>query len=125
MTGRLLIVDDETYIRRLIEQTLEDLEEEGVEILTAADGAEALEVIQRKRPGLVFMDVMMPVISGFDVCRMVKRDLGMDDVYVVMLTAKGQEFDRKNGERSGADQYITKPFDPDELLAIAREVLHL
>jgi two-component system alkaline phosphatase synthesis response regulator PhoP len=125
MTIRLLIVDDETYIRRLIEQALEELEEEGVEILTATDGAEALEVIQKERPGLVFMDVMVPIINGFDVCRMIKQDLRMDDVYIVMLTAKGQEFDRQTGGWVGADEYITKPFDPDQLLAIAREVLHL
>jgi len=120
---KILIVDDEAYIRRLIEQTLEELEEEGVELLTADNGADALEAIQAKRPELVFLDVMMPVMNGFDVCYAVKRELGLEDVYIVMLTAKGQEFDRQRGEEVGADMYMTKPFDPDALLEKAAEVL--
>jgi len=71
----------------------------------------------------LFLDVMMPKMNGFDVCRAVKRDLGLADVYTVLLTAKGQEVDRQKGEEVGADLYMTKPFDPDELLARAREVL--
>ena len=120
---KILIVDDEAYIRRLIEQTLEELEEEGVELLTADNGADALEAIQAKRPELVFLDVMMPVMNGFDMCYAVKRELGLEDVYIVMLTAKGQEFDRQRGEEVGADMYMTKPFDPDALLEKAAEVL--
>lgn len=74
---------------------------------------------------MVFLDVMMPKMNGFDVCHAVKRELGMDDVYIVMLTAKGQEFDRQRGVEVGANVYMTKPFDPDELLAKATEVLGL
>ena len=66
---------------------------------------------------------MMPRMSGFDVCNQVKRELAMDDVFVIILTAKGQEYDRQRGAEVGADLYMTKPFDPDELLARAREVL--
>jgi len=123
LTPKILIVDDEAYIRLLIEQTLEELEDEGTEILTAENGQEGLELIQAEQPGLVFLDVMMPKMNGFDVCQVVKRDLKMDGVYVVLLTAKGQEYDRRRGEEAGADQYLTKPFDPDELLALARQVL--
>ena len=119
----ILIVDDEAHIRLLIAQTLEELEEEGVEILTAENGEEALEIIRSEKPRLVFLDVMMPKMNGFDVCRQVKSDLGMRDVYVIMLTAKGQEYDKRRGEEVGANLYMTKPFDPDELLAQAREVL--
>jgi two-component system, OmpR family, alkaline phosphatase synthesis response regulator PhoP len=125
MDAKVLIVDDEMHIRTLIEQTLEDLEDEGVELLTAGNGAEALELIKEEKPNLVFLDVMMPKMNGFDVCNAIKHELGLKDVYVVMLTAKGQEFDKQRGAEVGADIYITKPFDPDELLDKAREVLGL
>ncbi len=125
MESKILVVDDEAHIRLLIEQTLEELEDQGVEILTADNGVDALELIKAEKPRLVFLDVMMPKMNGFDVCRAVKRDLGMEDVYVVMLTAKGQEFDRQRGADVGANIYMTKPFDPDELLAKANEVLGL
>jgi two-component system alkaline phosphatase synthesis response regulator PhoP len=123
--SKILIVDDEAHIRLLIEQTLEELEDQGVEILTADNGADALELIKSEKPRLVFLDVMMPKMNGFDVCHAVKRELGMDDIYVVMLTAKGQEFDRQRGAEVGANVYMTKPFDPDELLAKANQVLGL
>lgn len=125
MESKILVVDDEAHIRLLIEQTLEELEDQGVEILTADNGADALDLIKSEKPKLVFLDVMMPKMNGFDVCQTVKHELGMDDVYVVMLTAKGQEFDRQRGEEVGANVYMTKPFDPDELLAKANEVLGL
>jgi two-component system, OmpR family, alkaline phosphatase synthesis response regulator PhoP len=67
--------------------------------------------------------VMMPKLSGFDVCERAKKALGLTDVYIVLLTAKGQEFDRQKGQEVGADQYMTKPFDPDALLEKARAVL--
>ena len=121
----VLIVDDEQHIRLLIEQTLEDLEDDGVELLTAADGEEAINVVQNHRPDLVFLDVMMPRRSGFEVCRVIKQELGLTDTYVVLLTAKGQAYDREQGLAAGADLYMTKPFDPDELLGRAREVLGL
>jgi DNA-binding response OmpR family regulator len=123
--AKILVVDDEAHIRLLIEQTLEELEDQGVEIITADNGVDALELIKTEKPKLVFLDVMMPKMNGFDVCRTVKHDLGMTDVYIVMLTAKGQEFDRQRGNEVGADIYMTKPFDPDELLAKANQVLGL
>jgi len=125
MQSKILIIDDEMHIRALIEQTLEDLEDEGVELLLAGDGEEGLQIIQQEHPQLVFLDVMMPRMNGFEVCRQVKKQLNMNEVYIVMLTAKGQEFDRQKGEDVGADIYMTKPFDPDALLEKAREVLNL
>ncbi len=119
----VLIVDDERHIRLLIEQTLEELEDEGVELLTAADGDEALDVVRHQQPDLVFLDVMMPRRNGYEVCRAIKDELGLVGTYVVMLTAKGQVYDREQGLAAGADRYLTKPFDPDELLATARAVL--
>jgi two-component system, OmpR family, alkaline phosphatase synthesis response regulator PhoP len=122
---KILIVDDEAHLRMLIQQTLEELEDEGVELVTASDGEEALEAIKAGAPQLMFLDVMMPKLSGFDVCSRVKQSLGLKDVYIVLLTAKGQEFDKKKGLEVGADLYMTKPFDPDALLKKARAVLGL
>ncbi len=125
MNQKLLIVDDEAHIRMLIEQTLEDLEDEGVELLFAENGEEALGIIQEQRPNLVFLDVMMPKMNGMEVCRQVKKELAIDDVYIILLTAKGQEVDRQKGMEMGADQYMTKPFDPEEMLTVAEGVLKL
>jgi two-component system, OmpR family, alkaline phosphatase synthesis response regulator PhoP len=122
---KILIVDDEVHIRILMEQTLEDLEDEGVEFFTASDGAAALEMIQTERPDLVFLDVMMPHMSGFEVCQAVKSDAELKDTYIIILTAKGQEFDINQGQAVGADRYMTKPFNPDQVLQAAIEVLGL
>jgi two-component system, OmpR family, alkaline phosphatase synthesis response regulator PhoP len=121
----VLIVDDEHHIRLLIEQTLEELADDGVELLTAADGEEALVVVENQHPDLAFLDVSMPKRDGYDVCRTIKHDLGLADTRVVLLTARGQAADRERGTAAGADLYLTKPFDPDELLARARELLGL
>jgi len=123
MTKKLLIVDDEPHIRLLLEQTLEKLEDHDVELLTATNGLEALETIETERPDLVFLDVMMPKMNGYDVCKKVKDELGITDVFIIMLTAKGQEFDRSRGKDVGADIYMTKPFDPDEILEKSCEIL--
>lgn len=125
MTQKILIVDDEPHIRMLIEQTLEELEDEGVELLTASNGQEALAMIQAEHPQLVLLDVMMPLMNGYEVCDAVKSDAALQDIYIVMLTAKGQEVDRAKGETMGADVYMTKPFDPDEILEKSQQVLGL
>ena len=122
---KILIVDDEPHLRTLIQQSLEDLEDDGVELLTASNGEEALETIREEQPNLVFLDVMMPRKNGFDVCNTVKNELGFNHIHIILLTAKGQEFDRQRGLEVGADLYMTKPFDPDALIAKARSVLGL
>jgi len=121
----ILIVDDEAHIRMLIEQTLEDLEDEGVQLQFAENGEQALEMIREQQPHLVFLDVMMPKLNGMEVCQKVKKELKLTNVYIILLTAKGQEVDRQKGLEMGADRYMTKPFDPDEMLAVAEEVLNL
>jgi len=120
---RILIVDDEAFIRVLLMQTLEELEDLGVELLAAADGEEGLEVALSERPDLVFLDVMMPKLSGYEVCRQIK--VVDDQIYVVLLTAKGQAIDKEEGSDAGADEYVTKPFDPDYILNRAAELLDL
>ncbi|MBB5055497.1 DNA-binding response OmpR family regulator [Granulicella aggregans] len=109
----------------LIQQTLEELEDEGVELLMASNGEEAIDMIQEEQPNLVFLDVMMPKKNGFDVCHAVKNELKLNHIHIILLTAKGQEFDRQRGQEVGADLYMTKPFDPDALVAKARSVLGL
>ncbi|HEY5462263.1 MAG TPA: response regulator [Hanamia sp.] len=125
MDQKLLIVDDEAHIRMLLEQTLEDLEDEGVNFFSAQNGEEALEIIQAEKPQLVFLDVMMPKMNGMEVCRKVKKELKLENVFIVLLTAKGQELDRQKGQEVGADLYMTKPFDPEVILEKAKEILGL
>ncbi|MEJ2737592.1 MAG: response regulator [Anaerolineae bacterium] len=127
MNRRVLLVDDERRTVLLMERTLRDLQDdhEDVEILTATNGEEALELIMTEKPALVFLDLMMPNMNGFDVCKAVKGKMGMQDTHIVMLTAMGQEVDKQKAAEVGADLYLTKPFDPDKILDIAKDVLGL
>ena len=118
---KILIVDDEAFIRVLLQQTLEDLEDMGVELLLAADGQEGLDIALSQKPAIVFLDVMMPKLSGYEVCRKLKATDA--DIYVILLTAKGQAMDKEEGTRVGANEYVTKPFDPDYILERAAAVL--
>jgi len=120
--AKILIVDDEAHIRMLLEQTLEDFEDKGVKLFSADNGRKALDIILNEKPDLVFLDVMMPELNGYDVCSKVKQELGLDEVYIIMLTAKGQEYDKKRALEAGADLYITKPFDPDFIINKTEEV---
>lgn len=119
----ILIADDEHHLRLLIEQTLEAFEDEGNELVMASDGEEALRVALDRRPQVVLLDVMMPKLDGFEVCQRLKRELAPEAPFIVLLTAKGQAFDRLRGEEVGADRYMTKPFDPDELRETVRGAL--
>ena len=123
--AKILIVDDEPYIRMLLEEALDDLEDDGVELLFAEDGEAALAMAEEHKPSLLLLDVMMPRMNGFDVCRGIKESPALQSIHVIMLTAKGQEYDRKRGFDAGADDYITKPFNPVAVITKAREVLGL
>jgi len=125
MSQKILIVDDESHIRMLIGQTLEELEDEGVDFFEAENGEKALQIIQDEKPDLVFLDVMMPKMNGMEVCRRVKQDLKLDNIFIILLTAKGQELDRQKGQEVGANIYMTKPFDPESILKKAKEVLKI
>jgi len=126
MSKKILIVDDEVHIRTLLEQSLEELEEDyDIELHIAENGRDGLNSIRSLHPGLVLLDVMMPMMSGYDVCQAVREDAEFDDVKIILLTAKGQEADREHGIDVGATKYMTKPFDPDELLDTAKEMLGL
>ncbi len=119
----VLVADDELNMRILLKATLEELEDMGVELLTADNGEEALKIINTKKPQLVILDVRMPGMSGFEVCNTVKNVLGMQNTYILMLSAEAQEVDKQKGKDVGADIYMTKPFQPDELLERVVDVL--
>ena len=123
--SKILIVDDDPCIRLLLRQVLEELEEEGVELVTADNGVTALEIIRNEAPEVVFLDVMMPKMNGYDVCKSVKAESGGTDSFVVLLTVKGQVVDRQRGLDAGADIYMTKPFSPEEVITVARNILGL
>ncbi|MBI4691596.1 MAG: response regulator [Nitrospirae bacterium] len=123
MNKKIVIVDDEPHIRTLLLQTLQELSEKGIKILVAKNGKEGLDLIVNEKPDLVFLDVMMPEMSGYDVSKAVKSNLELSNIYIIMLTAKGQLQDRVKGALQGADEYIVKPFDPDAILKKAKEIL--
>ena len=116
---QILIVDDEPYILRSLSFVLE---REGYQVATAADGLAALDQIRALRPGLVFLDIMLPRKNGYEVCAEVKGDPDLADTHIVMLSAKGQQIDRERGMLGGADEYMTKPFSPREIVAYVRNV---
>ena len=120
MTHRILIADDEPNILISLEFLMK---REGHEVLLARDGREALDTIRRERPELVLLDVMMPVLTGFEVCAAVKGDDELKATKVLMLTAKGRETDIAKGLAMGADAYMTKPFSTRELAERVRSML--
>jgi two-component system KDP operon response regulator KdpE len=113
----ILVVDDEPPIVRLVKAKLRV---DGYEVITASDGKEALRVLQQESPDLVVLDVMMPDMDGFETLRRIRQN---STVPVVMLTARGSDMDKLKGLQSGADDYITKPFNPDELEARIAAIL--
>ncbi|MGH4118604.1 response regulator [Clostridium sp.] len=122
---KILIVDDEINNRLLLEEILEDFKERGVKIFLAEDGKQALGIIISERPDLVFLDIMMPEVNGYEVCNTVKKELKLLEIYIVLLTAKGQEEDKNKGFDVLCDRYMTKPFYFNEVITIAERVLGL
>jgi len=116
MGNRILVVDDEPNYRRLLEVNLAP---EGFEIITASNGEEALELVSSKRPDLVILDVMMPVLDGITTCERIRQ---FSNVPIIMVTAKGEETDRVRGLNIGADDYIVKPYSATELVARVRAI---
>jgi two-component system phosphate regulon response regulator PhoB len=114
MPKTLLVVDDEPSI---LETTRFILECEGYHVLTARDGEEALATIQRERPPIVLLDVMIPKLNGFEVCRRIRQDPDLARTFVLILTARGQKADEAMAMEAGADTYMRKPFDDEEILA--------
>ncbi len=117
---KILVVDDEKDIVDLIAF---NLEQEGFSVIRACDGQTAWEAVKAEKPDLVVLDLMIPGISGLEVCRMIRRDAGVQGLPVIMLTAKSDPVDKILGLELGADDYITKPFSVRELIARIRAVL--
>jgi len=118
--AQILIVDDEPYIVRSLSFVLKRA---GYGVLQARDGREALEMIRTRRPGLVFLDIMLPEKDGYEVCREIKEDPELAGTYVIMLTAKHQELDEERALGAGAQEYMTKPFSPSHALERVDAVL--
>lgn len=120
MKNRILIVDDEGETIELLQPRLEVA---GYEVVCALGGEEGLEKARQEKPDLVLLDVMMPKLNGYQVCRELKRDPKTKGMKIVMLTAKVQESDKYWGRECGADDYVTKPYEPKELLAAIKNLL--
>ena len=119
MPKKILAVDDERHIVRLVEV---NLQRAGYEVVTAYDGREALEKVKAEKPDLVVLDVMMPYMDGFEVLKNLKSDPTTAEIPVIMLTAKAQDADVFRGWQSGVDCYLTKPFNPMELLTFVKRI---
>ncbi len=116
MTQKILVVDDEPHIVELVKY---NLAREGYAVLTAHDGSEAVAKTRQERPDLIILDIMLPYVDGLEVCRQIRRE---SSVPIIMLTAKGGELERVVGLEIGADDYVTKPFSPRELVARVRAI---
>ena len=116
---RVLVVDDDPVIRQLV--TI-NLELDGFEVHTAVDGVDCLERVHEVAPHVITLDVMMPRMDGWDVAAHLREDPETASIKVVMLTARAQEVDLRRGRRLGVDYYLTKPFDPDELINVVQRL---
>lgn len=118
--NKVLIVDDSSTLREMISGLLI---KSGMTVLEAQDGREAKEKIQANRPDLVVLDIVMPKLNGYELCRWVKNNPATEDIPVVICSSKGEEFDRYWGMKQGADAYIAKPFHPTEMVETVKQLL--
>jgi CheY-like chemotaxis protein len=118
--GRVLVVDDDDVIRQLITV---NLELEGFDVVTAVDGQDALEKVKDAQPSVITLDVMMPRLDGWEAAARLRGDPETAHIKVILLSARAQEADLQRGERIGVDAYLTKPFDPDELIDLVRRLM--
>lgn len=119
MPRKILAVDDEKHIVKLVQV---NLERQGYEVITANDGKEALQKVEEENPDLIVLDVMMPYMDGFEVLQNLRRNPSTRDIPVIMLTAKAQDADVFKGWQSGVDCYLTKPFNPMELISFVKRI---
>lgn len=120
MAKKVLVCDDEPYI---VESVSYVVRKAGFEVVVAEDGEEALEMGRKEKPDLIFLDIMMPKVTGYEVCRQLKEDPSTRGAYIVMLTARGQEEDERKALDMGADEFMTKPFSPRKMRAKLLKIL--
>ncbi len=120
--GRVLVVDDDDVIRQLITV---NLELEGFEVATAVDGQDCLDKVKAVQPDVITLDIMMPRLDGWEAAGRLRADPETAGIKVVLLSARAQEADLERGSRIGVDAYLTKPFDPDELIEVVRRLAGL
>lgn len=120
MSHRILVVDDEPNIVLSLEFLMKQA---GYDVQTAADGEEALEVVREQPPSLILLDINMPKLNGYEVCEAVRANPDWKNTRIVMLTAKGRDIEREKGLAVGADDYVTKPFATQDVVAKVREIL--
>jgi twitching motility two-component system response regulator PilH len=118
--SKILVVEDSLAQRQMISQLLE---KSGLNVTVASDGVEAIEQFKQHNPDLVVLDIVMPRMNGYEVCRRIKSDPKTQHIPVVMCSSKGEEFDRYWGMKQGADAYIAKPFEPVELIGTVKQLL--
>lgn len=118
---KVLVIDDSKTIRKSAENLLT---KEGYDVITATDGFDALAKIADSRPGIIFVDIMMPRLDGYQTCALIKNNSEFKTTPVVMLSSKDGLFDKAKGRIVGSDQYITKPFSKDELIGTIRTLVH-
>ena len=118
--GKILVVDDEIYIVHILDFSLGM---EGYEVVTALDGEQALEKVKTEKPDLIVLDIMMPKLDGYEVCKSIKSNAATQNIPVILLSAKGRNVDQKMGFDVGADDYITKPFSPRKLVERINQLL--
>jgi two-component system, OmpR family, alkaline phosphatase synthesis response regulator PhoP len=121
MPHKILLVDDEPNIVFMLSHRLK---QSGYEVITGKDGQEALDIARKENPGLIILDLMLPKMNGYTVCGLLKRDSNFAKTPVIMLTARAQESDRKQGQEAGADAYVKKPFKSEELLELIADLLN-
>jgi len=122
MAKKVLIVDDE---KDIVETLQFIFETEGINCITAYDGEEALNKAKTEMPDLIILDVMLPKINGYKVCRLLKFDAKYKNIPIIMVTARSQDEDKLIGEETGADKYITKPFNIEDLLKTVKNYLDI
>lgn len=120
MKEKILVVEDDRHISKLLKY---NLEKSGYDCILADDGEEALKLLDKQQISLIILDIMLPKMDGFEVCRLIKQNEKFNTVPIVMLTAKGEEVDRIVGLELGADDYVLKPFSPRELILRIKAVL--
>lgn len=118
---KILVIEDSPTMQRLLSYVLE---KEGYNVFLAKDGIEGMEKARFSKPDLIFTDLMMPLMDGFEVCREIRADEKLNDVMLIILTARGQDSDVEKGLKAGADDYLMKPFDPPKVVELVKEIFN-